>query len=498
MKFFASNEELSEIVSNVQVVSNTEPDTKVLLVNGAEATTKDRLITTVKVLSKTSSLTLRYHTDKPQGYKGDAEAIAVKASDFTGTIGALFKANSDIYTEIRNSTLYAGLPGGLGEVHMNAVSDVPPELVITDKFMEVGLKAADNAKLLRMGLASTASKGDGGIQNGIVTINAETGSINGFSTDSYQFSSSDVAGIVPPKMEKPEDPVDPGEDASPEEKAAYEKAVFVAEKYKEYVAMKTNLSKYCNEVEGQIPEALESNIPNDEIIRLRKFAAGGKRFIYTLDKGHISFQVDNKLLYVFTKARTGRVKPASFVPKLLSFEAMAQSVELDNQAFADIVEVQSKLMALHNETKKLPIKVDLATVEKQDKEGNTTNYITVSSSSGEFLVPYTAKTEPVDGVTDAVALLSVDNLTSALSLMAKGNLIIEVAPKIVFLKNGTLDDPDASSFIGLSQVPAPQTEEEASDEVKTDDGKTDAPAETAEAETANAATVEVAEDAASE
>ena len=442
MNYSSNNEELAALVTKLGIVST--PDAATVLTNAA-GKTDTNLLSSVKVLTNVSTLTTRLHTDIPEEYEGGkGEPIQMRSSKYEGTLKALLPLGADIYSTVdEDGKPYLGVEGK-AKVAIETIDELPPEVKPGQPLIQLALSGAENTKMLRQGLSSTAAKGSDGTQNGILTINALSGVISAFSMDGNQFSWATVQAKIPQVPE------------------GNEKALAMKQ------AMDDALTKYCDEHEGQAPEAFNVNIPRDEIMRLRQLTSGAKTVIYCIDEAHATVQIDSSTLYTFTLARTSRVNPAVFIPKLTRFEDAAVKVEFDNADLTAAVDGQNNLLSLYGDTKKVPITINVPETEGKGE-------LVVATPHAEYRVPFTETTG------EAVANVSVAYTKAALSLVAKGNTVLEIAPGIVFLKNGTLAETDDSAVVGFSQVAPKQvsetSDEEAKDGVETDEASDETPAE---------------------
>lgn len=432
-KFIASIDELESVVSTIGVAST--PDSITVLSNGVSKT-ETKLISSIKVLTKTSTLVTRFRTSVPDGYEGQSVTIATKSAVFNGTLEALAALKADIYNALDDDgQFYLGVEGK-AQVAVPVLSDEPEEVKMGVPLVQFILTAEANNKLIRKGLASTNAKGKDGVQNGILTINTLTGDINAFSTDSFQFAWADVKAQLP---EMPDD-----------ERAQKVKAKMEAE-----------MAAYSEATGGkQTAEALVVNIPHDEIVRLRQLTAGAKKITYFVDRTHVSVQIDNNIIYTFTQGLTSRVIPSALLPNIKKMEEQAELVELDNVALADAIELHNKIMSLKGKSAKAAVELSVSEDGIEAVSEGVSNNIKVAKLTGD-------SNFRVDG----------SYLKTALSLMDKGNLVIEVAEKIVFLKNGTIEAADSSAVIGIMQATAPAEEKEEGEETETDEGKDENPSE---------------------
>lgn len=424
--YFSKFEEMTGTREIIGAVSG--PDAVVKIVNGA-GKSGSGLCSLITVVDANRALNMRIHTSLPEGFEGEKETVAVKASQFTGVLDALLPYKADVGNGTNAEGRYFLEVKGKARVEVNTLAETPAEVKVADPIFAFSLDSPENSKLLKRGLSCSADSATAmqGSQNGVLVIDTTTGKMVSFSMDGNMFSRAEITGKLPKAPEG---------DGERAEKA---RAVMAAQKE----ALKAFLEK-----NGQQEDRLTIAIPHDEIARLRALTQGAKTIQWQIDATHVSVCVNSAVIYTFTQGATIPADVDALMGKLSQIPG--EKVQVDNDALTRGVELHNKIISLNKKSGRSPVKIEVGTqiTCHSGADGATVSAVPIGGKTGECEFYVTGQL-----------------FRTALGLMPKGNLVLDIKPQIVLFMAGTEENVDKTAAVGLMQVnPSVLQKEEESEE----------------------------------
>lgn len=423
MRYIINNELFAQMVAVAGKV--VQKDTKTVLHLG-ERELGENVLCAFRVTTPAEEIVYQMAVKKPEGWNANGNRISVNASKFLQMADSLLSFNEDVYLEPEGAVLKMGV-GTKAKTSINIESQIPDAMKAIKPMYCFKADGAKFVAALKKGCSFSKDTVDAQHQLhlGIMRLDVANNKVVGYSSDGNISARSECSV----------------------EFLTNERA---SEKAKPYVEqMNGNITEYC-EAKGLKVEdfVLDLRMPHDSVNHLISIVEGQSAVSVTVDANQVQVQIGNNLRYTLVQGAMCGI-PIAALEKFAA-DAPEAAFGIDAANLSRAVEFINKNNSIAEPSAKLPIKMELSA----DK------LILTSGKSNQ--IESEAKPTAVNGT--GTASISGQYLKNALSALNRGGVAVNYGKGWIVLFNGTVEEPDRTTYIMIMQVAVAQVEEETESE----------------------------------